>query len=407
MAGTAVVVGGGPGGLMAAEVLATAGWAVTVYERMPSVGRKLLLAGRGGLNLTHSEPIEAFLNRYGTARPTLEAAIRSFGPDDLRAWCEGLGEDTFVGTSGRVFPTALRATSLLRAWLARLDELGVVIRTRHSWTGWDAAGRLTFIAGDGAEVLAAADVTVLALGGASWPSVGSDGAWTAPVAAADIGLAPLRPANSGFRVTWSEVFRNRFAGKPVKNVGVTVAGESVRGELMITDSGIEGGAVYAVSSRLRDAIEAHGPTEIYLDLRPDVAVAELTVRLAARRAGETAASLLRRAGGLPAVAAGLLREATGNRLPTPAEDLAARIKRAPITVLGPESIDRAISTAGGVLLDEVDATFMVRRRPGTFVVGEMLDWEAPTGGYLLQACFSTAMAAARGAVNWAGAAPPS
>jgi hypothetical protein len=337
----------------------------------------------------------------------LEPAIRAFGPDDLRAWCAGLGQDTFVGSSGRVFPRSLRATPLLRAWLRRLDALGVELASRHRWTGWDEAGRPRFIDAEGARLSSEADVTVLALGGASWPRTGSDGEWTRIFADVGIGVAPLRPSNSGFRVAWSATFRNRFAGVPVKSVRLTVAGASTRGEAMITETGVEGGAVYAVSSALREAIERDGPTALHLDLHPDVERGRLAERLERRRRGESTSTLLRRAGGLTPAAAGLLREATGNRLPTTPDALAALIKDAPIMVLGPEGIARAISTAGGVLLDEVDDSFMLRRRPGTFVVGEMLDWEAPTGGYLLQACFSTAVAAAGGALDWsAGRSAP-
>jgi hypothetical protein len=397
---TAAVVGGGPGGLMAAEVLATAGVAVTIYERMPSVGRKLLLAGRGGLNLTHSEPVDLMLSRYGPARSVIEPTIRAFGADDVAAWCRGLGQDTFVGSSGRVFPRSLRATPLLRAWLARLGSLDVDIRLRHRWTGWDDASGLTFVDASGSSVSAEPDVCVLALGGASWPRTGSDGAWTTPVARSGIAVAPWRPANSGFAVGWTAPFRDRFAGVPVKSVRISVDGTASGGEAMITDSGIEGGAVYAVSQTLRDLIDRDGYGVVHLDLQPDVELSRLADRLAQRRAGESMSTLLRRAGRLTPVAIGLLREATGNDLPGPAAELAALIKDAAITVSGPESIDRAISSAGGIRLGEIDDRFMVRSRPGTFVAGEMLDWEAPTGGYLLQACFSTAVAAARGALAW-------
>lgn len=371
----AVVVGGGPGGLMAAEVLATAGVEVTVVERMAAPGRKLLLAGRGGLNLTHTEPLDAFLDRYGPARPRLEAAIRAFGPDDLRAWAAGLGEETFVGTSGRVFPEGFRATPLLRAWLRRLEELGVEITTRYRWSGF------------GDPTTAGADVVVLALGGASWPRSGSDGRWVEPLREAGVGVEPLRPSNVGFAAEWSESFRRRFAGAPLKNVVLSHGGASVRGEAVVTRHGIEGGAVYALSASLRDAVERDGHATLTVDLRPD------GLRGSARPK-DSAATALRRMG-VPPVGVGLLREATGNRLPA---DLAPLVRALPITLTGVLPIDRAISSAGGIALDEVDDAFMLRRRPGTFVVGEMLDWEAPTGGYLLQATFSTAVAAARGAL---------
>lgn len=387
----AAVIGGGPAGLMAAEVLAAGGVSVTVYERMPSVGRKLLLAGRGGLNLTHSEPLDALLDRYGTTRPRLEAAIAAFGPDALRAWCAELGEEPFVGSSGRVFPSGFRATPLLRAWLARLDALGVELRLRHTWTGFDDPAVQT-------------DALVLALGGASWPRVGSNGAWVAALAAAGVEIAPLRPANCGFVVRWSDVFRDRFAGSPLKNVRI-VHGDAVgRGDAMVDRGGIEGGAVYALSARLRDAIAASGPTDVTVDLRPDLSVDELALRIARGRTGDSTSNVLRRAGLAPA-AVGLLREASGNeRLEPPA--LAALAKEVPLRLEAPFPLDRAISTAGGVALHEVDDAFMLRRRPGTFIAGEMLDWEAPTGGYLLQATFSTAVAAANGALAWLSSREP-
>jgi uncharacterized flavoprotein (TIGR03862 family) len=396
------VVGGGPAGLMAAEVLAGAGVAVTVYERMRSPGRKFQLAGRGGLNLTHTEPLDRLLDRYGEARPGLEAALRSFDPMALRAWSTGLGQRAVVGTSGRVFPEAFRATPLLRAWLARLDDLGVQLRTGVRWTGWDDAGRLTF-AGDVAPP--AVDATVLALGGASWPRTGSDGAWTTTLAAEGVAVTPLRPANGGLVVAWSEHFRDRFGGTPLKNVALSTAGaEPVRGEAMVTAGGLEGGAVYAVGPAIRRRLESRGSTELHVDLRPDLTVDELTRRLSGHaRPKDSRATMLRRAAGLTPVAAGLLREVHGP--PRPDErpsSLARAIKDLVLTVTGTAPLDRAISTAGGIALDEVDERFMLRRRPGTFVAGEMLDWEAPTGGYLLQATFSTAVAAAHGALAWLG-----
>jgi uncharacterized flavoprotein (TIGR03862 family) len=351
------VVGGGPGGLLAAEVLAAAGVDVTLLERMPSVGRKLLLAGRGGLNLTHAEPLDALLHRYGTARPRLEASIRAFSPDDLRAWCAGLGQEPFVGSSGRVFPSGFRATPLLRAWLRRLDELGVDIRTRTEWDG----------ALDG--------VTVLALGGASWPRTGSNGAWTATLAGIDV--VPFAPSNCGFHVDWSSVMVERFAGTPLKDVRVTFDAVSSRGDVVITKAGIEGGPIYALSSHLRGASDR----TVEIDLRPDVA--DVVV---GGRAKDSRATALRRAG-FPPIASALLRE-TGGDDP----------KCIHLRLGDPMPIERAISSAGGIALHEVDDTFMLRKHPGTFVAGEMLDWEAPTGGYLLQATFSTAVAAARGAL---------
>ena len=398
---TAAVVGGGPGGLMAAEVLARAGVAVTVYERMPSAGRKLLLAGRGGLNLTHSEPLPRLLGRYGPAEARLAEAVRAFGPDDLRAWSAGLGQPTFVGSSGRVFPEALRATPLLRAWLGRLASLGVVLRVRCAWRGWDADGALVVDGPEGEERLRP-DVTVLALGGASWPRVGSDGAWVPALEAAGVAVAPLRPANCGFIVGWSPVFTERFAGTSLKNVRLSFGGASVRGDTTVTTSGLEGGALHVLSAALRDAIQDRGAAVLAVDLHPDLSIAALRHRLARARPKDSRATALRRAGGLQPVAVGLLREATGNRLPDRPEDLARAVKDVRVTLVATSPLARAISTAGGVALDQLDESFMLRDRPGTFVVGEMLDWEAPTGGYLLQATFSTAVHAGRAAAAMLG-----
>jgi uncharacterized flavoprotein (TIGR03862 family) len=394
--GTATVAGGGPAGLMAAEVLATNGFAVTVFEHMPSVGRKFLLAGRGGLNITHSEPIEQMITRYGPAAERLASSIRSFGPTELRAWCAGLGQPTFVGTSGRVFPQAFRATPLLRAWLARLASLGVTIETRHRWLGFDGPSGSQFRHADGTVITVESDVTVLALGGASWPRVGSDGGWVDCIREIGVVVNDLRPANGGVRVDWSSDFAGRFEGVPLKNVAVTVAGESVRGDAMITRVGLEGGPVYAHSVAIRDALDADDRCLITVDLHPDLTALQLRDRLTRRRPKESMTTLLRRVGLTP-VSIALLREATQNQLPASVVELATLIKSVPVAVVATMPIARAISSAGGVALNEVDQSFMLLRRPGTFVVGEMLDWEAPTGGYLLQASFSTAVAAAHGA----------
>ena len=381
------VIGGGPAGLAAAEHLATARHPVTVFDRMPSLGRKFLYAGRGGLNITHSEPYARLLTRYGPAAAHLRPALDAFPPGALQDWCAGLGEPAFTGSSGRVFPRSFKATPLLRAWLRRLATLGVTTRTHHRWTGWDPDGTLTFTTPDG-PVSHAASATILALGGASWPRLGSDGAWTETLAA-ETPITPLRPANMGFRHTWSDVFSTRFAGHPLKRIAASAGGHSTRGEALITRDGIEGGAIYALAAPLRDAIAATGQAVLTLDLRPDLDAATL-----ARRLGGSALSrsnALRRAG-LSDVAAALIRE-----LNLPAT--AASIKSLSLTLDAPQGLDRAISTAGGVPLDALQG-HMLPSRPGTFLAGEMLDWEAPTGGYLLQACFSTGRAAAAEALTW-------
>ncbi|MFN8051442.1 MAG: TIGR03862 family flavoprotein [Acidimicrobiales bacterium] len=407
---TVAVIGGGPGGLIAAERLASAGLSVTVYEHMPSVGRKFLLAGRGGLNITHSEPLERLMERYGAAAPALAGAIARFDPAALRAWVSGLGEETFVGSSGRVFPQSFRATPLLRAWLDRLRGLGVEILTRHRWTGFaDAATglALTFVV-DGADdaVVVTPDAVVLALGGASWPKVGSDAAWVPLLESRGVSVATLRPANCGFVAEWTDVFRERFAGVPLKNVSLSIDGATARGEAMITETGLEGGVVYAIGATIRDRIEADGAAVVRVDLQPDMDVERLTERLRRRRPKESATSALRKGAGLSAPAVALLREATGNQLPSEPAELAALIGSVPVRLVGCEPVERAISTAGGVGLDEIDSSMMLRRCPGVFVAGEMLDWEAPTGGYLLQATFSTGVAAADGVLAWLEADRP-
>ncbi len=400
------VVGGGPAGLMAAEVLATSGAAVTVFDRAPSVGRKFLLAGRGGLNLTHTESMTEFLDRYGPARARLTGAIEAFGPAELRAWSAGLGQETFVGSSGRVFPSGFRATPLLRAWLARLGELGVDIQVRTAWTGWTDDAALTFRHETTGEIrVVRPEVTVLAMGGASWPRTGSDGGWVEALTAAHIDVAPLRPANCGFVVDWSVSFGRRFGGVPLKNIAATVGAVTVRGEAMITSTGIEGGAIYGIASPLRDAIDAGRDADadgagaaLTVDLQPDLTEVALARRMSARRSSDSVSTRLRRGAGLSAVAAALLAEVSNGPLSNDSERLAKMIKAVPIPVSAAQSIDRAISTAGGVMFDQVNDDFMLTDRPGTFVAGEMLDWEATTGGYLLQATFSTAVAAAQGAL---------
>ena len=391
----AIVVGAGPTGLAAAEVLARAGRSVVVYDAGPSPARKFQLAGRGGLNLTHSESLEAFLDRYGLAAGRLSAAIAAFTPGDLRAWADGLGETTFVGSSGRVFPKSFKATPLLRTWLRRLDGLGVTLRPRRRLAGLERGGRLRFAGPDGEEG-ATAKVVVLALGGASWPRLGADGGWVDWLGAAGVEIAPPKPANCGFRVAWSAHLTDRFAGAPLKSIALSHMGRMARGEAMIDRHGIEGGAVYALSADLRDAIERDGGATLAIDLKPDLGVEALAARLR-RRQGESTSTLLRRAGLTPAAIA-LAREA--GPLPDAADALAARIKQVEIRLTAPAPIERAISSAGGVKWAEIDETFMLRKLPGVFVAGEMIDWEAPTGGYLLQACFATGRAAGAGAAGW-------
>ena len=392
---------------MAAEQLAAEGCAVTVVEHMPSVGRKFLLAGRSGLNLTHSEPTPDLVARYGDSAARLAPAIAAFDTAALRAWAAGLGEPTFVGSSGRVFPESFRATPLFRSWMARLDGLGVTIRTGVRWTGFEEvdAGVGVRLVDHGVDEVVSVDAVVLAMGGASWPKVGSDGGWVEILPAAGVAVRDLRPANCGFTVDWTPAFVDRFAGAPLKNVALTIGGRTVRGEGVVTESGVESGVFYALGAAIRDRVEADGRATVHLDLHPDVDVAGVAARLARRRAKETWSTSLRRAGLAP-VAVSLLREVTGNRLPADIGELAALVKDVPLTLVGTESLARSISTAGGVAWDEVDEQFMLRRMPGVFVVGEMLDWEAPTGGYLLQATFSTAVAAARGVLDWLGERNP-
>jgi uncharacterized flavoprotein (TIGR03862 family) len=369
------VVGAGPAGLIAAEILSAAGKRVVVYERMPTVARKFLMAGRGGLNLTHSEPFEQFLTRYGEASGRLRPMLEAFTPGDLRAWADGLGAETFVGSSGRVFPKAMKASPLLRAWLTRLEAQGVEIRSRTAWRGWDETERPA--------------ATLLALGGASWPRLGSDGSWAHALSTRGVEMTPLQPANVGFNVAWSEHFRTRFAGQPLKTIALRSGASEARGEAMITAYGIEGGAIYASSAKLRE----HLPLTIDMDLRPALTRDEIALKLVRAKAGDSLSSVLRKTLGLTPPAIALLHEAG----PPPREPsaLAALIKGIPIRLTSAQGLDRAISTTGGVNWNAVDENLQLRAVPGTYVAGEMLDWEAPTGGYLLQACFATGAWAAR------------
>jgi len=396
------IVGAGPAGLMAAEVLATAGARVTVHERMPSPARKLLLAGRGGLNLTHSEDQSTFLGRYGDRAERASDWLDAFSPDDLMAWVEGLGQPTFVGSSGRVFPRAMKASPLVRAWLGRLDTLGVTLKTRSRWTGW-SDGSLTFDTPDG-QHLERPTATVLAMGGASWPRLGSDGSWAPVLEAAGAVVEPLRPANAGFNVTWSDILIDRAAGQPLKAIGLTFGGQAVRGEAMLTRYGIEGGAVYALSGPLREAVDRDGSAILTLDLRPDLSIEALAARLDDARSKDSMTNLLRKAAGLSPAAIAVLRDIPGD-IPTGSDKLARRIKAVRLTLTGMQGLDRAISSAGGVRFEAVDPRLMLATRPGVFVAGEMLDWEAPTGGYLLQACLASGVVAAQGVLDWLAEQP--
>jgi len=384
MTKTAAIIGAGPAGLMAAETLSAGGVAVTVYDRMPSVGRKFLMAGRGGLNLTHSERLDIFLARYGAAATHLRPILEAFPPRALIDWANALDAHTFTGSSGRIFPKAMKASPLLRAWLDRLTRQNVQFRLRHDWRGW-SDGALRFHTPEG-DVADTPDVTVLALGGASWPRLGADGGWTSLLQEKGVRIAPLRPANMGFNVGWSELFRTRFAGQPLKNVTLRLGRHTARGDAMITCYGIEGGAVYALSSALREALAITNPITLDIDQRPDLSQQQIARRLARPQGKESRANYLRKSIGLSPMETNLLRETS-----TPPE----RLKSIALAITGHQPIARAISTAGGISFDALDDTLMLKAVPNIYAIGEMLDWEAPTGGYLLQACFSTAVFAAR------------
>lgn len=397
------VIGAGPAGLMAAEVLAVAGLSVQVFDAMPSAGRKLLLAGIGGLNITHAEPFERFVTRYGTAQAHLQPCLTAFGPDALRAWVQALGIDIFVGSSQRVFPVGMKAAPLLRAWLRRLRAGGVRLYPRHRWLGWDAHGALRFAAPQG-ECTVAARACVLALGGASWPQLGSDAAWVPWLQQQGVKLAPLQAANCGWEVPWSAYLADRFAGAALKPVVLRFADSSgqihrQRGECIVTAHGLEGSLVYALSAVLRDTLAAQGRVTIHLDLAPDRGEADLATALAASCGKASAASRLRKCAGIEGVKLALLHECAPQAFGDP-QALAHAIKALPVILQGPRPLAEAISTAGGVAWDALDARFMLKAVPGVFCAGEMLDWEAPTGGYLLTACMATGRAAGAGALAW-------
>ena len=401
---TIAIIGGGPAGLMTAEAAVAAGVTVDLYDAMPSVGRKFLLAGKGGLNLTHSEPLESFLRRYGTRRAYIEPAIRSFPPSALRAWASGLGVETFIGTSGRIFPTDLKAAPLLRAWLRRLRLNGVRFHIRHRWFGWDEQGRLRFITDNGMSSVRA-DAVVLAMGGGSWPQLGSDGEWVKTLSERQVPIVPLKPANCGFDVRWSEHFRTRFAGHPVKTVALVAKamdGTAIRhmGEFVVTTNGVEGGIVYMLSAPVREVIAAEGAATVWLDLAPDRTLQHLTQDLSRPRGKRTIATHLTRCAGIAGVKAGLLREVVPNDVLADPIRLAAALKSLPLTLVAPRPIEEAISTAGGLTFGALDPHLMIRSLPGVFCAGEMLDWEAPTGGYLLTACLATGRLAGGKAAEW-------
>ncbi len=410
------VIGGGPAGLMAAEMLAQGGVRVEVFDAMPSVGRKFLMAGKGGMNITHAEDFELFLSRYGASRSHIEPLLRAFPPDALRVWIHGLGITTFVGTSHRIFPADMKAAPLLRAWLHRLRESGVQFHARHRWIGWDKNGALRFEIisspgnnphpnplpeGEGANVKNISfDAVVLALGGGSWPQLGSDGAWVSLLAQRDITIAPLRPSNCGFEIAWSAHFREHFVGEPLKSVAATFGDVRKQGECLISEHGIEGGLIYALSAALRDEIERNGHATLHLDLLPDWSMQRVQTEVAHPRGARSLSSHLQSRLGLKGVKANLLREALSAEQMHDTNLLAHTIKALPLHLIAPRPLAEAISSAGGVTFAALDENLMLKELPGVFCAGEMLDWEAPTGGYLLSACFASGAAAGKGVLAW-------
>ena len=392
------IIGGGPAGLMAAEVLGAAGCKVTVYEAMPTVGRKFLLAGKSGLNITHAEDYHHFRARFGPATSRLRAALDAFTPQDIRAWAAGLGSETFVGSSQRVFPRAMKASPLLRSWLRYLDELGVEVSTRRRWIGFD--GRTLLLEGPAGVEIVQPQATLLALGGASWPRLGSDAAWTAVLSAQGVEISPFRPANCGFDVDWSHVMRDGFAGAPLKGVTATSAAGTFPGEFVVSADGIEGSLVYHHAAALRDALERDGRAELVVDLAAGRSLERVTADLSRQDRKASFSTRLRKGAGLEGVKVALLRELVPAATTSDSAELARQIKYLAIPVLRPRPIAEAISSAGGICFDAIDEHYMLKALPGTFAAGEMLDWEAPTGGYLLTACFATGKAAARGVLTW-------
>ncbi|PYE87829.1 TIGR03862 family flavoprotein [Phyllobacterium leguminum] len=394
------IIGGGPAGLMAAETLSALGHSVTVYDAMPTVGRKFLLAGKSGLNITHAENHARFLTRFGAASDRLRAALDGFTPEDIQAWAAGLGIETFTGSSGRVFPKMMKASPLLRAWLKRLEGQGVKVLMRHRFEGFDE-GSLVFKTPDGVKTVTS-DAVLLALGGASWPRLGSDGAWAPWLKERDVEINDLRPANCGFDIGWSENFGERFAGAPVKSVTAVSDAGSFRGEFVITRNGVEGGLVYMHAAALRDRLDQDGSAVLELDLAPGRTVERLARDLARQDAKASFSTRLRKGAGLEGVKAALVREIMPQAATAGPEQLARAIKSLPLAVLRPRPIGEAISSAGGISLESIDESYMLKALPGVFAAGEMLDWEAPTGGYLLSACLATGKAAARGLHAWLG-----
>jgi len=394
------VIGAGPAGLIAAETLARKGLRVCVFDGKQTPARKFLLAGRGGLNLTHSEPLDVFVTRYRERQAFLEPMIRGFSPADLRQWCEDLGQETFIGSSGRVFPKTMKASPLLRAWLARLADLGVEFRMGRKWIGWDQNANLLFQNGQAEIEKVIPRATLLTLGGASWPELGSDGAWQNLLLASGINISPLKPTNCGFTCAWSDHFKDRFAGHALKNIALDTGGESVKGEIMIDKNGIEGNAVYALSATIRKNIEVNGSTEILIDLKPELNLEKLIDKIRTPRGRKSFSTWAGKTLHLSLLQTTLLREIEPDISQCGPESLAALIKALPITLTSPFPIERAISSAGGITPDNLDQHMMLRAIPGVFAAGEMLDWEAPTGGYLLQGCFATGIAAANGILAW-------
>ena len=405
MNNSVVIIGGGPAGLMAAEVISARGIRVDVYESMPSLGRKFLMAGKSGLNITHAESFEQFVARYGKRQAQIEPMLKRFGPDALRQWVHGLGVETFVGTSGRVFPIGMKASPLLRAWLRRLSESGVTFHLRHKWTGnfasQDGAWHIRFESPDGEKQVQAGAV-LLALGGGSWPRLGSDGAWVPWLERAGARVEPLKPSNCGFDVDWSPHFRERYDGHPIKSVVLSFGSFRQQGEFIVTNEGVEGSLVYAASALLRDEVETRGKAVMVLDLAPDRSYEWLVEKLSKPRGSRTMASHLEKTVGIKGVKVGLLREFVPKEDFTSAERLAHFIKNLPVPLVATRPLEEAISSAGGVTFESLDEHLMLRSMPGIFCAGEMLDWEAPTGGYLLTACFASGHTSGHGILRWIG-----